>query len=153
MENLENDETRPLEGGEMEEQPLRLSERLMRQWHSSVPLGRGLMMALLCMAALFVLTTGHNFWQWFGYVNEEFYLLEDRNPSIFWGFSTSFFVYCLLGLSAWEGWKAWSLLKHAADDDNALLEGTERLAKMFKWLAIWGVASVGFNLLDFFIMI
>jgi hypothetical protein len=47
-----------------------------------------------------------------------------------------------------EGYKAWSLLRHCESDDDALLEGSERLGKMFRWLALFGGAYLGFIFLE-----
>jgi hypothetical protein len=75
--------------------------------------------------------------------DSDFYLLEGDNLFRVFNLLTALIIAYLFIRGVLEGRKAWLLLKHSETDDDALLEGTERLGKMFRWLTLWGGVYIG----------
>ena len=78
------------------------------------------------------------YWFWTAYPLKEFYLLEGDTLYRILSPLTMGVLYFLFFRGTMEGYKAWRLLRHSETDDEALLEGSQRLGKMFRWLVIWG---------------
>lgn len=70
--------------------------------------------------------------------SSEFYLLEDGNLYRVISILISIALIYLCTRGMLEGYKAWSMLRHCESNDEALLEGSERLGKMFRWLVFGG---------------
>lgn len=73
----------------------------------------------------------------------DFYLLEGDNLFRVFNLLTSLLIIYFFSRAVLEGHKAWRLLRQSETDDDALLEGTERLGKMFRWLTLWGYVVIG----------
>ena len=69
---------------------------------------------------------------------DDFYLFEGNNLRMTVSLLLSIAIIYCYSRGIMEGYKSWQLLKSGATDDDALLEGTERLSKMFRWLTLWG---------------
>lgn len=68
----------------------------------------------------------------------KFYLFENGNfLKIIKTLASAAYIF-LFSKALLEGTKAWRMLKNGRDEDDDLLEGTERLGKMFRWLTLWG---------------
>ncbi|MBC7775256.1 MAG: hypothetical protein H7246_07445 [Phycisphaerae bacterium] len=147
MENLENDMPQELTEN-AENQGLWLTERLLEQLRNSARVGMPLM--LLCMVvgiAVAALSVLSQLWFWMQRQKGDFYLLEGGNLYRLLNLLLiSAIVYCF-ARAVIEGYKSWKLLKYSQTDDDALLEGTERLSKMFRWLTFWGVLYLAYPIL------
>lgn len=144
MENLDHEIPQ-----EMTENPeahsLWLTDRLLAQLRSSSGLGIPFMILCIIVGISSVLLKLFHLWSTEQWSTGDFYLLEDGNLfKIVNILASAVIIYCF-ARGVLEGHKAWRYLKSSETDDDALLEGTERLAKMFRWLALWGgffIASV-----------
>jgi len=147
MESISNDSAQELAEND-ENQGLWLTEQLLEQLRNSARVGMPLM--LLCIiggisAAGFLLFS--LFWYWMRH-HGDFYLLEGGNLyKVLNLLATSIMIY-LFARGIIEGNKAWRLLRSSETDDDALLEGTERLSKMFHWLTIWGIFYLAYPILQ-----
>ncbi len=134
MENSENKTVHET----VENQGLWLTDRLLEQLRRSSKIGMPLMVLCLIVGISVSLRSLYLiFWSW-SQRQGDFYLLEGGNLfRVFDMLSTSAIIYCF-AMGILEGHKAWRLLRSSETDDDALLEGTERLGKMFRWLTLWG---------------
>ena len=87
--------------------------------------------ALLAVNTLFIWTKGNK---------ENLHLLSNGIINAIFPIITSLIAIYFFIRAIIEGYKSWKLLDKT--DENDLLEGTERLSKMFRWLAIWGIFYV-----------
>lgn len=85
----------------------------------------------------------HQLYFWSQKSDADFYLLEGDNLFRVFNLLTSILIIYFFTRAALEGRKAWQLLRHSATDDEGLLEGTERLGKMFRWLVLWSGVFIG----------
>jgi hypothetical protein len=139
MENLDNETVQET----VENHGLWLTDRLLEQLRRSSKIGVPLMVLCIIVGiSVSLLSLYSIFWFW-SQKQGDFYLLEGGNLSrVFNLLSTSAIIYCFTkGII--EGHKAWRLLRSSETDDDALLEGTERLGKMFRWLTLWGAIYMG----------
>jgi hypothetical protein len=124
----------------VENRGLWLTDQLLSQLHKCAKLGKPIMVLglLLCIStllnSLFVLI---GYWSQKALPATKFYLLEGENlyRVLSLVINIALFYTCLRG--TFEGYQAWRLLRFSETDDDALLEGSERLGKMFRWLVIW----------------
>ncbi len=146
MENLDNDSPQELSES-TENQGLWLTDRLLEQLRNAAQIGVPLM--LLCIivgVAVAALSLFSLFWFWMQREGD-FYLLEGGNLyKVLNLLVTSAMIYCF-ARGIIEGNKAWRLLRWCETDDDALLEGTERLSKMFRWLTFWGGLYLAYPIL------
>lgn len=90
-----------------------------------------------------------DFWMWAQWQSGGFYLFEGDNLPNISRLGLSLLSLLFFTLAILEGKKIWPLLKICDQDDDALLEGTERLAKMFRWLYYWGAAVLASIVLNY----
>lgn len=128
-----------------------LSTRLMDQLRRSSKLGVVLMVVCYLFALSTALYTLMRMWLWQELHKGDFYLMEGNNLRDMYGILGSGIILYLFVRSTMEGYRAWKYLKNAETNDDDLLEGTERLAKFFYWLAVWGIAFVASTFLDIWV--
>lgn len=116
-----------------------LTDALLVQFRKSSRLGQATMAVCLllgisyaAMAAYFLI------WFWSKANLEDFYLLQDGNLSRLFNLFVRIALYTCFFKGVLEGFKAWKQLRICQTDDDALLEGSHRLGKMFRWLTLWG---------------
>lgn len=132
-------------------QNLWLTERLLKKLSNSARIGKPLMVVCLLLGLSTILKSLHflyTYWAEKDLPTDKFYLLEGGNlfRVISLLVNISFLYLCTRGI--YEGYKAWSLLRHCETDDQALLEGSERLGKMFRWMALGAAFYLTFPLLE-----
>lgn len=103
-------------------------------------LGKPLMAICTLLALSAAAMSLLDFWMWAQWQSGGFYLFEGSNLFYISNFALSLLALLFFTLAILEGKKIWPLLKICDQDDDALLEGTERMAKMFRWLFYWGGA-------------
>jgi len=118
---------------------LLLTKSLMAQMPSSGHLGAAAFFILLAIVAIDALLTLTSLTTWFDTMPGGFYLLEGDTLSRLVSYLIPIVGIYFMGRASWEGLRAWRLLKQSNNDDNALLEGTDRLTQMFKWFVYWGI--------------
>lgn len=74
--------------------------------------------------------------------DRDFFLFEDYNWLYVFNTLSILALIYLYFRSILEGYKAFSLFQLSSSNDEALLEGQERLGKMFTWLCWWAGAYV-----------
>lgn len=74
--------------------------------------------------------------------DRDFFLFEDYNWLYVFNTLSLLALIYLYFRGIMEGYKAFSQFQQSGVDDEALLEGQERLAKMFTWLCWWAGAFV-----------
>jgi len=117
-----------------------LTDHLLSQFRKCARLGRPLMALCLLLGVSTLLNSLYYliwYWSQKSLPATKFYLLEGDNlyRLLSLAINIGLFYACARGI--FEGYKAWRLLRFSKTDDDALLEGTERLGKMFRWLVIW----------------
>lgn len=120
-------------------QPLLLTNSLMAQMLASARFGVAASGILLAVAAGDALVSLAGVVEWMNGMKGGFYLLQGDTLYFLGYYFAEFAAIYLLGRAVWEGLEAWRLLRHSDTDDNALLDGTDRQTKMFRWLVYWGV--------------
>ncbi len=137
MENLAQDlPQEPTQNND--DQSLWLTDRLLAQLRKSSKIGWLLMaLGLLLGISAFLLSLFDLYLSWILYPLKDFYLLEGNTLFRTLSALTMVAMYYLFFRGMLEGYKAWRLLRYSETDDDALLEGSERLGKMFHWLVIW----------------
>jgi hypothetical protein len=126
---------------EEENQNLWLTDRLLKKLSNTARIGKPLIVICLLLGistfikSLYFL---YSYWSEKTLPYSEFYLLEDGNlyRVIIIMISIALIYLCTRGML--EGYKAWSMLRHCESNDEALLEGSERLGKMLRWLVFGG---------------
>lgn len=121
-----------------EKHGLWLSPKLYSLMRSSARLGFPLMVIciLLCLSKAISLLI--ELWELTVERDDSFYLLDDKNLAPSLELLIAALLLFLFSKGTLAGVKAWRQLKNAESDDDSLLEGTEQLSRMFRWLAIWG---------------
>lgn len=142
MENLEQEASQEI-AEDREHYSLWLTDRILTQLRSSSKVG--VPFIVLCILSVISIVS-HSLYplllRW-SQEQGDFYLLEGRNLyRLFQLLSTLFVTYCFARFII-EGNKTWRLLRYSESSDDALLEGTERLGKMFFWLTFCGGAYLG----------
>ncbi|MFN0174991.1 MAG: hypothetical protein ACKVU0_10120 [Saprospiraceae bacterium] len=127
----------------VENHGLWLTDRLLAQMRVSSKIGVPLMVLCIIVGiSAASLSLFSIVWTW-SERQGDFYLLEGGNLArVLNLLATSAIIYCF-AKGIIEGHKAWRLLRSSETDDDALLEGTERLGKMFRWLTLWGAIYMG----------
>lgn len=122
-----------------------LTGRILEQLRHLSKIGIPLMVLCAILgisAALLSLVYLHTFW---------FYVRTSSSdqllPMISFMVTAAMLFFFTKGVT--EGIRAWKLLKIGAQDDQALLEGSERLAKMFRWFSIWAGVFISSSLVFF----
>ncbi len=150
MENLEHVPPKELTENN-DTQGLWLTDQLLAQLRKSSKIGWLLLaLSILLGISACLLSYYPIYLIWTKYPLKEFYLLEEGTlfrilvPVLM----AAMYYFFFRGMI--EGYQAWRLLRFSETDDDALLEGSERLGKMFRWLVIWAgvfVARILFGLL------
>lgn len=130
------------------EKALWLTDPLLHLLAQSAKLGRILMIILMLLGLSAATETGYfHYLLWSSMSDSDFYLLESETlPKVLNLLYSVGILYCFARATQ-EGFLAWRLLRHCETEDEALLEGTERLGKMFRWLTLWGASFLAVNLL------
>jgi hypothetical protein len=131
---------------------LYLTDLLLRRQIGMSTLGRVLFvmaMAVGFFRSLLALYIQYYIWSNRLQPDQAFYLLDDYNWMYVFYTATTFAIIYMFFRAGLEGLKAFSLLRLGDTDDDALLEGHERLGNMFKWLTWWGGTYVLLLLLEY----
>jgi len=126
---------------EEENQNLWLTDRLLKKLSNTARIGKPLMVIYLLLGlstfikSLYFL---YSYWSEKTLPSSEFYLLEGGNLYRVVSIMINIALIYLCTRGMLEGYKAWSKLGHCESNDEALLEGSERLGKMFRWLVFGG---------------
>ncbi len=151
MENLEQEHPQELAENN-DYHGLWLTDQLLAKMRRSSKIGWPLMsLSILLGISALLLSLYRLYLNWTKFPLKEFYLLEGSTLLRVLVPLTMFAMYYFFFRGMIEGYKAWRLLRFSETDDDALLEGSERLGKMFRWLVIWaGVfgARILFGLLS-----
>ena len=144
MEN-QSPENAPLNPENQSDSSLWLTDRLLQNLQNTAKWGSAtvILIALLGGSSLFLALY---YFYHFGISlsGKSFYLFEGANLYKVLNLAASLTFYFLLAKGLWNGWKAWRFLKNSASDDADLLEGTEHLGKMFRWLTYAVAIYLGF---------
>lgn len=130
-------------------QGLWLTERFLKRLRLSAKWGSASVWAILLVSlssGLFALYYLLSDWQK-DTEGRDFYLLEGSNPYRALKLLSTTLPYGFVFYALFQGQKAWKLLHRCQTDDNALLEGTERLGKLFRWLVFASATFLIFKLL------
>ncbi len=131
------------------EKTLWLTDRLVHQLVQSSKIGRILLVILMLLGLSSAAQTAYfHYWLWSAMPDPDFYLLEPETLTKVLSLLYSIGILYFFARAAMEGFFSWRLLRHCDTDDEALLEGTERLGKMFRWLSICGITFLAVNLLE-----
>lgn len=124
----------------LEQQALALTENLMDNVQQIGQVGKVAMLLFLVLAGLYTLNFCIDFLSWTGRIQGEFYLLEKNNLYYIWSFCTEAGAIYLFTRGAWVGFQATRDINEGVrfDDDDALLNGFERLTPMLRWFTFWG---------------
>ena len=146
MENLDHEIT--LEQPENDASTgLWLTDRLLEQLRNASRIGRPLIVLCILVGISSALISVFPLFWYLQHLQGDFYLLEGDNAyRVFNLLATALIIYCFAQAMI-QGFKAWKHLRFSETDDEALLEGSERLAKMFRWLSLWGGGYFGFLVL------
>lgn len=82
--------------------------------------------------------------------DRDFFLFEDYNWLYVFNTLSLFALLYLYFRGIIEGYKAFSLFQLSSIDDEALLEGQERLGRMFTWLCWWAGVYVLLTAFEYF---
>jgi hypothetical protein len=82
--------------------------------------------------------------------DRDFFLFEDYNWLYVFNTLSLFALLYLYFRGIIEGYKAFQQFQLSSVDDEALLEGQERLGKMFTWLCWWASAYVLLTAFEYF---
>jgi len=134
------------------EQDLWLTENLLQRLSKTAGILRYAMVVctLLCISAGCL--TLIEFWMWAKWVQGGIYILHPDTFPHFLKLFSSLLTLTFFTLGILEGKRIWPMLSICADNDDALLEGSERLGKMFRWFSWWGGAVLIFIALDYLLM-
>ena len=131
------------------EHGLWLRNQLLIQLVRSAKIGLPLMALCILLGISTASMVLFTFWLEIREISGDFYLMEGKNPKIIFDLLMGFVLLFLFARGIMEGKQAWSLLKFCETDDAALLEGTERLGKMFRWFVWWAGVLLASLFVDF----
>jgi hypothetical protein len=121
-----------------------LTQSLYKKLHVLAKIGLPLVLLVFILSLFSTFFSLHYLfenWQ-NGMMGHSFYLMEGSNPYRALKFLTTALPHCFMFCALFQSYKAWTLLRHSETDDDALLEGTKRLVKMFRWLVFCGAANL-----------
>jgi hypothetical protein len=127
---------------------LTLSDYLLERMKSTARIGAIVMKLCIVLAASYGLTLLYEFSEWFSALESDYYLMEKNNLYKAVDALSSAVMLFLFVRGVKEGHQSFQLLRHSVNDDDALLEGNERLVAMLRWFALFGFLFVGVLLLQ-----
>lgn len=122
-------------------QDLCLTDRLMKRFQVNARIGIPLMVLYLVLGVTALLNLLIDIGLKFEQDTGPFYLFEGNNLFVWINYLGSILGLYFLIHAALEGLQGWKRLLKSKTDDDALLEGTERLGKMFKFFT-WGICTI-----------
>jgi len=122
-------------------QDLCLTDRLMKRFQVNARIGIPLMVLYLVLGVTALLNLLFEIGLKFEQDTGPFYLFEGNNLFVWINYLGSILGHYFLIHAALEGLQGWKRLLKSKTDDDALLEGTERLGKMFKFFT-WGICTI-----------
>lgn len=134
----------------VEQEALVLTKSLMDNVQQIGRAGKVVMPLFLVLSGLYALNFCIDFLSWTGRLQGEFYLLEKNNLYRIWSFCTEIGAIYLFTRGAWVGFQVARDINAGVrfDDDDALLNGFERLTPMFRWFVLWGAFWLGCAILE-----
>ncbi|MBL7829327.1 MAG: hypothetical protein JNJ57_22010 [Saprospiraceae bacterium] len=138
---MKTDETTPTPS-EKSTSGLWLTSRMMDLLAANARIGvHATILATIAGLLAVILSVATMWWVWTQYADtsesEAFYLLEGDNLYKVVQFLLTFSMFFTYFKGVLTGFRAFKQLKRSAEDDEALLEGSERLWKTLYWLTLW----------------
>lgn len=127
---------------------LALTDYLLERMTSAARIGAPLMLLCLVLAILSGLMLLYEFSEWLSALGGDYYLMEGANLYKAFDALISVALLYLFIRGVVEGRQAFQHLRDSANDDDALLEGNERLVAMLRWFALFGFVFTGVLILQ-----
>ena len=128
-----------------------LTDALLLQFRKSSRLGQAIMAVSMLLGISYAANAAYFLiWFWSKANLEDFYLLQDGNLSRLFYLLVRIALFTCFFKGVQEGFKAWKQLRFSQTDDDALLEGSLRLGRMFRWLSFWGGIYVASLVIEHF---